>query len=129
MSNVAYDQYIQKLQMYSKEGPNRVTKMGKYLSADLAVKKGEIIEVTAQGSARGEFYYGIIETTGNAVELLQNNGSQRILHTNQMYSTLTTSTLYEAKFASTLSFSVNLWKNDLRGICNIAFLTLLAKVV
>ncbi len=97
------------------------------LSAGLPkVDTDTVIEVKLSASARGSFYYAIVETTGGARELAP---STRVLVTNQEWVSIETSTFFQAEKFQDLSFSVFLNKGDVSGDMTIYNLTLLARIV
>jgi hypothetical protein len=107
------------------EGPLNPTMQ--VLSASLPnVDTGTIVEVKLSASARGSFYYAIVETTGGAKEVAP---STRVLLTNDTWATIETSTFYEAERFQDLNFAVFLNKGDISGNMTIYNLTLLAKIV
>ena len=107
------------------EGPLNPTMQ--VLSASLPnVDAGTIVEVKLSASARGSFYYSIVETTGGAKEVAP---STRVLMTSDTWVTIETSTFYEAERFQDLNFAVFLNKGDISGSMTIYNLTLLAKIV
>ena len=97
------------------------------LSASLPnVDTGMIVEVKLSASARGRFYYSIVETTGGAKEIAP---STRVLVTNDRWVAIETSTFYEAERFQDLNVAVFLNKGDISGDMTIFNLTLLAKIV
>ena len=97
------------------------------LSAGLPnVDTDTVVEVKLSGSARGNFYYSIVETTGGAKELAP---STRVLVTNQEWVSIETSTFYHAEKFQDLNFAVFLNKGDVSGDMTIFNLTLLARIV
>jgi hypothetical protein len=107
------------------EGPLNPTMQ--VLSATLPnVDTGTIVEVELSASARGSFYYSIVETTGSAKEIAP---STRVLMTNDTWAAIETSTFYEAERFQDLNFAVSLNKGDISGDMTIYNLTLLAKIV
>jgi hypothetical protein len=97
------------------------------LSATLPnVDTGTVVEVELSGSARGSFYYAIVETTGGAKEIAP---STRVLMTDDTWAAIETSTFYEAERFQDLNFAVSLNKGDFSGDMTIYNLTLLAKIV
>jgi hypothetical protein len=107
------------------EGPLNPTMQ--VLSASLPnVDTGTIVEVELSASARGNFYYAIVETTGGAKEIAP---STRVLMTDVSWATIGTSTFYEAVNFQDLNFAVFLNKEDISGDMTIYNLTLLAKIV
>ena len=107
------------------EGPLNPTMQ--VLSATLPnVDTGTIVEVNLSASARGSFYYSIVETTGGAKEIAP---STRVLMTNDTWAAIGTSTFYEAERFQDLNFAVFLNKGDISGSMTIYNLTLLAKIV
>ncbi len=107
------------------EGPLNPTMQ--VLSAGLPnVDTDTVIEVTLSASARGGFYYAIVETTGGAKELAP---STRVLVTNQEWVAIETSTFYQAEKFQDLNFAVFLNKGDVSGDMTIYNLTLLARIV
>ncbi len=97
------------------------------LSAGLPkVDTGMVVEVKLSASARGNFYYSIVETTGGAKELAP---STRVLVTADTWVAIETSTLYQAEKFQDLNFAVLLNKGDLSGNMTIFNLTLLARIV
>jgi hypothetical protein len=85
-----------------------------------------VIEVKLSASARGDFYYSIVETTGGAKELAP---STRVLVTNQEWVSIETSTFFQAEKFQDLNFAVFLNKGDVSGDMTIHNLTLLARIV
>lgn len=107
------------------EGPLNPTMQ--VLSASLPkVGIGTVVEVKLSGSARGSFYYSIVETTGGARELAP---STRVLVTTDTWTTIETATFYQAEKFRDLNFAVLLNKGDLPGTMTIFNLTLLARIV
>ena len=107
------------------EGPLNPTMQ--VLSASLPnVDTGTIVEVGLSASARGSFYYAIVETTGGAKEIAP---STRVLVTDDTWNVIETSTFYEAVNFQDLNFAVFLNKGDGSGDMTIYNLTLLAKIV
>ena len=107
------------------EGPLNPTMQ--VLSAGLPnVNTGIVVEVKLSASARGNFYYSIVETTGGAKELAP---STRVLVTTDTWVAIETSTLYQAEKFQDLNFAVLLNKGDLSGNMTIYNLTLLARIV
>ena len=107
------------------EGPLNPTMQ--VLSAGLPnVDIDTVVEVKLSGSARGSFYYAIVETTGGAKELAP---STRVLVTTDTWVAIETSTLYQADKFQDLNFAVLLNKGDLSGNMTIYNLTLLARIV
>ena len=97
------------------------------LSAGLPnVDTDTVIEVKLSASARGDFYYSIVETTGGAKELAP---STRVLVTNQEWVSIETSTFFQAEKFQDLNFAVFLNKGDVSGDMTIHNLTLLARIV
>ena len=97
------------------------------LSAGLPnVDTDTVVEVKLSGSARGGFYYAIVDTTGGARELAP---STRVLVTNQEWVSIETSTYYQAEKFQDLNFAVFLNKGDVSGDMTIFNLTLLARIV
>ena len=85
-----------------------------------------IIEARVSGSAKGNFYYSIVETTGGATELTT---STRVITANNGWEAMETSTFFEATKFQDLSFSVDLSKGDLEGDMTIFNLTLMVQIV
>ncbi len=96
------------------------------LSADLVVNKGDVVEVSLGGSARGQFYYSIVEKTGKAKP---KGTSNRILMRNELWTTINTSSLFQSSDSGKLDFRARLTKGDVSGKHTIYNLTLIAKVV
>ena len=107
------------------EGPLNPTMQ--VLSAGLPnVDTDTVIEVKLSASARGNFYYAIVETTGGAKELAP---STRVLVTNQTWVSIETATFFQAEKFQDLNFAVLLNKGDVSGDMTIYNLTLLARFV
>ena len=107
------------------EGPLNPTMQ--VLSAGLPkVDTDTVVEVKLSASARGSFYYSIVETTGGAKKLAP---STRVLVTNQEWVATETSTYYQAQQFQDLDFAVFLNKGDVSGDMTIYNLTLLARIV
>ena len=107
------------------EGPLNPTMQ--VLSAGLPkVDTDTVVEVKLSGSARGNFYYAIVETTGGAKELAP---STRVLAATDTWVSIETSTFYHAEKFQDLNFAVLLNKGDLPGNMTIFNLTLLARIV
>jgi hypothetical protein len=97
------------------------------LSAGLPnVDIGTVIEVKLSASARGGFYYAIVETTGGASELAP---STRVLVTNQEWVAIETATYYQAQRFQDRNLAVFLNKGDVSGDMTNYNLTLLARIV
>ncbi len=97
------------------------------LSAGLPkVDTDTVVEVKLSGSARGNFYYAIVETTGGAKELAP---STRVLAATDTWVSIETSTFFQAEKFQDLNFAVLLNKGDLPGNMTIFNLTLLARIV
>jgi hypothetical protein len=107
------------------EGPLNPTMQ--VLSAGLPkVDTDTVVEVKLSGSARGNFYYAIVETTGGAKELAP---STRVLAATDTWVSIETSTFYQAEKFQDLNFAVFLNKGDVSGDMTIFNLTLLARIV
>ena len=107
------------------EGPLNPTMQ--VLSAGLPkVDTDTVVEVKLSASARGNFYYAIVETTGGAKELAP---STRVLAATDTWVSIETSTFYQAEKFQDLNFAVLLNKGDLPGNMTIFNLTLLARIV
>ena len=97
------------------------------LSAGLPnVDPQTVVEVKLSASARGNFYYAIVETTGGAKELAP---STRVLAATDTWVSIETSTFYHAEKFQDLNFAVFLNKGDVSGDMTIFNLTLLARIV
>jgi hypothetical protein len=98
------------------------------LSAKLPqVLDGSVIDVRASGSARGHFYFRIVETTGQAKDI---GDSTRVLMVGDNgWHTIETSTVFQATAFRDLNFAVQLDGVDLPGDHVIFHLTLIAKLL
>ena len=108
------------------QGPSASSKQ--VLSAKLPqVVSGSVIDVRATGSARGRFYYKVVETSGRAKDLAD---STRVLQVSDGgWHTIDSSTLFEVSATGALSFTVQIDGFDLPGDHLIYHLTLVAKIL
>jgi hypothetical protein len=103
-----------------------ITRLGQHGSAEIYVTEGDIVKVDLFGSAeKSEFYYSIVETTGNA-EIL--SVPTQVIVNPDRWRSITTTGLFRAKKDTSLKFSANFIKIDVSGTVKVAGLTLIATV-
>ena len=108
------------------QGPSASSK--RVLSAQLPqVYSDSVVDVRASGSARGRFYYRIVETTGQAKDLA--DSTRVMLVGDGGWHTIESSTLFQVSATGALNFSVQIDGFDLPGDHVIYHLTLVAKIV
>jgi hypothetical protein len=105
-----------------------IESLGEYGPAEIDVNKGDIVKVDLIGSAeKSEFYYNIVETTGNAYII--DASPQVIMNPEPRWRSITTIGLFKAKEDTTLKFSANFTKGDESERIRVFGLTLIATVV
>jgi hypothetical protein len=105
-----------------------ITTLGQHGLAKLKVRKGDIIEVILIGSAeKSEFYYKIVEATGNAKEI--GRSDQVVMNAGNRWRSITSSGLFRAISGSTLQFKAQFDKGDISGRVKVSGLVIIAKVI
>ncbi len=105
----------------------RITELGRHGSAEITVRRGQIVKVDLIGSAeKSEFYYSIVETTDSA-EIL--SAPPQVIMNPHGWRSITAIGLFKAKEETKLKFSANFTKDDVSGKVSLRGLTLIATVV
>lgn len=107
---------------------NWIKRLGQHGLVKINVRKGDIIEFILTGSAgNSEFYYRILETTGNTVPLL--SSSQLLMNKEDNWRSITSNGLFKAKSDSTLQFEAHFEKGDISGTVKVYGLVIITKII